>query len=168
MSCGEAGSSLKDPWSMVRLRPLEPWDVQRIKELEMSWPLLSHWDLGVYHQVASGQETARGVVAVQLTPEQGERIVGFIVYRTIHPDTEILNIAVEPGCIRQQIGTQLLHQVKRLVVEVGGKNLYLEVRPSNAAAREFYFKEGFSEVGRRKDYYANPTEDALLMQLQLF
>jgi ribosomal-protein-alanine acetyltransferase len=167
MSCPEVGSSLRNPFSMIRLRPLEPWDVQRIKELEMSWPLLSHWEIEVYHRVASGRETALGMVAVQHTPEQAERIVGFIVYRTIHPDTEILNIAVEPGRIRRQIGTQLLHEVKRLVVQQGGKNLYLEVRPSNASAREFYLKEGFSEVGRRKDYYANPTEDALLMQLQL-
>jgi [ribosomal protein S18]-alanine N-acetyltransferase len=45
--------------------------------------------------------------------------------------------------------------------------VFLEVRQSNAAARRFYEKNGFQQSGRRKSYYANPSEDAILYRIDL-
>ena len=44
--------------------------------------------------------------------------------------------------------------------------LTLEVRPSNQAAIQLYYKHGFAQVGRRKDYYKQPKEDAIIMTLE--
>ena len=49
----------------------------------------------------------------------------------------------------------------------GAEKIYLEVRSGNQRARAFYLKNGFTELGIRKNYYKNPTEDAILMSLDL-
>jgi [ribosomal protein S18]-alanine N-acetyltransferase len=151
----------------ILLRSLQGRDVEQVKAIEMAWPLLSHWDIAVYYGVAGGQQNAQGLVAVEKESDVKEWVVGFLVYRVIPPDTEILNIAVDPGFTRRQIGTQMLHHLEKRVIQEGVQNLFLEVRPSNAPAREFYLKEKFLEVGRRKDYYGHPTEDAILMKREI-
>lgn len=155
---------LADSSFEIHLRALRRSDVEQVKAIELSWPLLSHWDIAVYDRVARLTENAQGIVAIERRGDEQEKVVGFVVYRVTIPETEILNIAVDPVCIRKQIGSRLLQYVERLVVAQGVKNLFLEVRPSNAPAREFYFKRGFTEVGRRKEYYAQPIEDAILMK----
>ena len=49
----------------------------------------------------------------------------------------------------------------------GVEDIFLEVRESNVSARALYVKLGFAEIGKRKKYYSNPTEDAILMKLSL-
>ena len=72
------------------------------------------------------------------------------------------NVAVRPDCRRQGIGDRLLDTFCRFG-QAHLAFLTLEVRPSNAAAVALYEKHGFQEAGRRKDYYTDPTEDALLL-----
>ena len=72
------------------------------------------------------------------------------------------NVAVRPECRRQGIGDRLLEGFCRFG-QAHLAFLTLEVRPSNAAAVALYEKHGFQEAGRRKDYYTDPTEDALLL-----
>ena len=72
------------------------------------------------------------------------------------------NVAARPDCRRQGIADRLLDVFCRF----GAANLSfltLEVRPSNTAAVALYEKHGFAEAGRRRDYYENPKEDALLL-----
>lgn len=151
----------------IALRPLQSLDIERVKEIEMAWPLLSHWDIEIYRRIATERENARGFVAVEKKSSGEEMLVGFLVYRTTFSETEILNIAIEPGWARRQIGTRMLRSLEQQLRSEGVKKLFLEVRPSNNPAREFYLKEGFIEVGRRQDYYNSPTEDAILMKLEL-
>lgn len=165
MSQRESKRSVLAPSSPeIVLRPLQGRDVEQVKAIEMAWPLLSHWDIEVYYGVAGGRQNAQGLVAVEKESDTKEWVVGFLVYRVTPPDTEILNIAVDPACTRRRIGTQMLHHLEMQVTRKGVQNIFLEVRPSNAPARDFYLKEKFLEVGRRKDYYSNPTEDAILMK----
>ena len=72
------------------------------------------------------------------------------------------NVAVRPSCRRQGIGDRLLDVFCRFG-QAHLAFLTLEVRPSNQAAVALYCKHGFQEAGRRKDYYQDPTEDALLL-----
>ena len=153
--------------SGIRLRPIAPRDVAVVKAIEEAWPLLSHWDVEVYRKIAEETETAHGFVSVEVSPAGEERVTGFLIYRTTQPDTEILNIAVDPSAVRRKVATRLLHHLVTLVQPLLVKNLFLEVRPTNDPAREFYLKEGFVEVGRRKAYYNNPPEDAILMKREL-
>ena len=62
------------------------------------------------------------------------------------------------------IGTQLIQELLLRARTSGATSVLLEVRESNLAARRFYEKLGFSEQGRRKGYYQNPREDALILQ----
>ncbi len=93
-------------------------------------------------------------------------VAGFLVSHEVCPsqdgqpaEREILNIAVDPEFRRRGIGHLLL--AKELAR--GGIH-FLEVRESNAAARELYDRQGFETVGRRKAYYDHPRETAMLMR----
>ena len=97
-----------------------------------------------------------------------EQLVGLVVVTHGGGDAELLNISVSPRFQRKGIGQCLLNHA---VECVRGKAdmLFLEVRVSNNKAIELYGKEGFFEVGLRKNYYPtlNGHEDALLMARQL-
>ena len=75
----------------------------------------------------------------------------------------ITNVAVYPAYRRQGAGTALLKRVFEFAVEEKLRFVSLEVRVSNSAAVSLYEKLGFTTEGRRKDFYRNPREDALIM-----
>jgi ribosomal-protein-alanine N-acetyltransferase len=77
---------------------------------------------------------------------------------------EIENIAVTGAARRCGLGSRLVGELLDHVRSRGGKTVFLEVRESNRAARALYEKWAFIEVGRRKAYYQNPVEDALILK----
>ena len=77
------------------------------------------------------------------------------------------NIAVDPACRRQGVGTALVTALREAAKARGGEFLSLEVRPSNTGAVALYTGLGFQSVGRRKNFYTQPVEDALLLTLGL-
>jgi ribosomal-protein-alanine N-acetyltransferase len=93
-------------------------------------------------------------------------VVGFIVGRQLDDEWEIENIAVTGTARRHGLGSRLVGELLSLVRSHGGKSVLLEVRESNGAARSLYEKWGFLEVGRRKMYYQNPPEDALVLKFK--
>lgn len=89
-------------------------------------------------------------------------VLGYAGLHVVLDEGYIDNVAVRPSCRRQGIADRLLDVFLRF----GQANLAfltLEVRPSNTAAVALYEKNGFREVGRRKNYYDDPKEDALLL-----
>ena len=94
--------------------------------------------------------------AAQWNREQYESL---IASRT---DRECL-VVVE-GDRRRGLGSRLLSEFLDCVRARGATEVYLEVRESNLAARKLYEKWGFVEAGRRKAYYQDPPEDALLLR----
>lgn len=98
---------------------------------------------------------------------RGKELNGFVVIRQISSEVEILNIGVEPGSRRQGIARRLLAAALGKARREGAQKAFLEVRTSNTAAIAFYQSAGFRFTGRRKDYYRNPQEDAVLMVLEL-
>ena len=95
------------------------------------------------------------------------KLLGVICGRIGADEGEILKLAVRGSMRRTGIGTQLLDYGLEYCRQQGVKHGYLELRASNAAARQLYEKCGFVEAGRRKGYYDAPQEDAILMQRQL-
>lgn len=92
-------------------------------------------------------------------------VLGYAGLHVAADEGYIDNIAVRADYRRQGIADDLLD----VFVRFGAVNLAfltLEVRPSNQAAIDLYFKHGFAQVGRRKDYYENPREDAIIMTLE--
>lgn len=84
----------------------------------------------------------------------GTTATGFSLCRSIGPDVELLLIAVDPGQRRLGLGARLLQQSLADASARGATDFFLEVREDNAAARRLYASAGFSEVGRRPDYYS--------------
>jgi len=89
-------------------------------------------------------------------------VLGYAGLHVVLDEGYIDNVAVRPSCRRQGIGDRLLDVFCRFG-QAHLAFLTLEVRPSNQAAVALYCKHGFQEAGRRKDYYQDPTEDALLL-----
>ena len=104
---------------------------------------------------------------VFLVAEENGEIVGHGGFVSAADEADITNVAVTAARRKQGIGNSL---VARLVSEAetrGIRKLFLEVRESNNAAIRLYHKQGFEPVGRRKGYYEEPAEDAVLMRRDL-
>ena len=103
-------------------------------------------------------DTASFIVAQR---DDGE-VLGYAGLHVILDEGYIDNVAVRPAYRRQGVADRHLDGCRRLG-QARLAFLPLEVRPSNTAAVALYEKHGFREAGRRKNYYENPTEDALLL-----
>ena len=97
----------------------------------------------------------------------GERVIGYICAEQILEECHILDLAVHPDFRRMKIATSLAEDVMEEMRRRGGRSVYLEVRISNAAAKALYERLGFRVAGMRKDYYALPVEDAMIMTREL-
>ena len=101
------------------------------------------------------------------TAEEEGTVVGYLLLMEIAPEAEILNLAVDPDRRREGIGDRLMAAAIGYAQDREIETLFLEVRESNLAAQSLYRKVGFMDLGRRKRYYRNPTEDAIMMMLPL-
>lgn len=91
------------------------------------------------------------------------RVVGYAGLQVILDEGYIANVAVRPDCRRQGIAGKLLQVFLDFAQANGLAFLTLEVRESNYPAIALYGSRGFRSVGRRKNYYEHPKEDALIM-----
>ena len=94
-------------------------------------------------------------------------VLGFGILGVAADESEVLDIAVSPAARGCGVGDALLGALLRGGKARGAAACYLEVRESNAPAIGLYGKYGFSPVGRRKNYYQKPREDAIVMALAL-
>lgn len=92
---------------------------------------------------------------------------GFLMAFHVLDECHLLDIATEEKFRRQGVGAALIRELMKRAGEKDGGVIYLEVREKNQAARGLYEKLGFVPVGKRKDYYKNPTDDAVLYTLTL-
>ena len=104
---------------------------------------------------------------VFLTAETAEGVVGYVGMMYVLDEGYISNVAVHPDWRRQGVARALIRELEARAGKMLLSFLTLEVRESNAAALALYEKCGYRIVGRRKNYYEKPTEDAVLMTLTL-
>lgn len=102
-----------------------------------------------------------------LTAEAAGEIVGYVGAMFVLDEGYISNVAVAPQYRKQGVGDALISAMVSRGRELLLSFLTLEVRESNAPAVALYEKHGFKAVGRRKNYYEKPTEDAILMTRML-
>ena len=100
---------------------------------------------------------------VILAAEEGGGLLGYVWARFVLDEGDIGNIAVAPGFRRRGAGAALLEALLEEAARRQAAVVQLEVRESNLAARRLYEKNGFETVGKRKNYYEKPAEDAILM-----
>ena len=103
-------------------------------------------------------------LSLWLVALEGNTVIGYVGSQTVLGWTDMMNVAVHPDYRRRGVGKTLVEELSRLLKEQGSECLTLEVRASNEGAKSLYFGLGFAEVGRRKNYYRNPREDALILR----
>ena len=91
-------------------------------------------------------------------------VAGYVGSQTVMDASDMMNIAVAPAFRRQGIAEKLIDMLILQLMERGSNSLTLEVRASNMPAIALYEKLGFTQVGRRPNYYRNPKEDALILR----
>jgi ribosomal-protein-alanine N-acetyltransferase len=94
-----------------------------------------------------------------------EKIVGVIVAWLLVDEVHVATIATHPNHRRKGIARKLLTYALRYMSKEGAVTSFLEVRETNHAAQEMYREFGYEAVGRRKRYYKDTDEDAILMTL---
>jgi ribosomal-protein-alanine N-acetyltransferase len=138
------------------IRELTAQDIPGVQKLLADAPEAPHWsadDLLV---------ALRNNLSLRVAEEHGS-ICGIIVFRTMADEAEILNLVVASGVRRQGIGSRLLEEAIRTSKAERAQKIFLEVRESNEPARSFYVRRRFIEAGRRREYYREPVEDALVL-----
>ncbi len=144
-------------WSEeLHIRPLAIADLDDVLHLEQQEP--SPWSL---RQVA---EELDGGKSVALVAVGREVLFGWCCGRWCGSDGEVLKISVARHCRRHGIGTRLLAELFDRFVVGGVTQVFLEVRAGRDDAVLFYGGLGFVEIGRRRNYYRHPDEDALVMR----
>jgi ribosomal-protein-alanine N-acetyltransferase len=144
----------------LQLREMLESDIDQIMRLERS--AHSHpWRRSSFEDCLKGRQKC-------WLAEYKNTLVGYVVVTHGGGDAELLNLAVSPDVQRKGIGQLLLAHALGLV-QGKADMLFLEVRVSNRKAIALYSREGFFEIGNRKNYYPtnNGYEDALLMAKQL-
>jgi [ribosomal protein S18]-alanine N-acetyltransferase len=148
----------------VQIRHMTAADVTRVLEIAASLPESPHWPKSAYLDALNPESTPRRIALVAAGPEQVE---GFTVASLLPPQAELESIAVAAGSQRRGLGRVLFDALLNELRTVGVLEITLEVRASNHAALAFYRCAGFSKMGLRPAYYADPVEDAVLMRLHL-
>ena len=143
------------------LRRLRPTDADCVLQILRESPGAATWSRGGLQQLVEQP----GVVA--FICEDRSTAVGLIVARQAADEAEILNMAVRPHSRRAGHGSALLLAALRAFQSQGATRAFLEVRASNAGAIAFYGKHGFVPTVRRKGYYQDPYEDAVVMEKKL-
>lgn len=100
-------------------------------------------------------------------PASGAGVVGYICGRTVAAEAEILKIAVAPAWRSHGVGSRLMTHVLGYLAGRKVERCHLELRRSNGPALQLYKKFEFKETATRRNYYADPLEDAIVMTRKL-
>ena len=115
----------------------------------------------------SFREALRASWSFGLVAQTADDIIGYLIAREAAGTGEILNLAVDPPRRRSGIARALLEAGLAALRRRHVQEVYLEVRVSNEPAQALYRAAHFQPVGRRRSYYRNPVEDALVLRLAL-
>jgi len=151
--------------SSVRIRPMAAADLDRLVEIAAALDHAPHWPRRVYEALLD-PSSAKSIALIAEDSET-RAVVGFIVAGLIPPEAELESLAVSAAYQRRGVARRLYEAMADEFGRSQVREVLLEVRESNQAARAFYTSLGFVEEGRRPSYYADPVEDAVLMRIRI-
>jgi ribosomal-protein-alanine N-acetyltransferase len=104
---------------------------------------------------------------IGMVAEQGERVVGFMIYELHKTKLHILNFAVHPAYRRQRVGSQMVAKLVGKLSSHRRTRITLEVRETNLAAQLFFRSQSFLALRVLRAYYEDTGEDAYQMQYRI-
>ena len=134
-------------------------DIAAMAQLALATPGAAQWSEAQYREIFN---PVAAVPRQAVIFENAGSVAGFAVARAGGEEWELENIVVRPAAQRAGHGAELLTELIERGRVSGAKHFRLEVRESNLAARCLYEKCGFRVEGRRRGYYRDPAEDAIL------
>ena len=145
------------------IRRMTPEDVPMVARIEeecfsMPWSEKSFQD-------SIGREDTIFLVCAESQQVQSHRIVGYIGMYLSFGEGEITNVAVSSVYRKKGYGQALIQAAMAEAKKQNAESILLEVRKSNEPAISLYKRNGFEEIGIRKNFYERPTEDAILMKV---
>jgi ribosomal-protein-alanine N-acetyltransferase len=144
----------------VRVRTLTRADVPRIMEIENE-AFSTPWRDMTFYGLLRRTDTD------MIGAECDGRLAGYAIAWTVIDQAEIGNVAVDRQLRARGVGRILVESIVARLRERGVTECFLEVRESNTVAQSLYDSCGFEVVGRRRGYYKEPVEDALVMRMRL-
>lgn len=135
-------------------------DIDQIMEIEKR-SFATPWSRRMF------EETIFSPISRGFVVEGENGVTGYMVFYVADVEAHIMNLAVNPTERKQGHAGRLLTQALMLFRESDVSECYLEVREHNTDAQRLYKRFGFEAIGRRKGYYEETGEDALVMQLFL-
>ena len=142
--------------------PMCEHDLLEVVEIEETTGL-SQWGWDAYRAELARPEAIMLVVRRDAADDTGRSVVAYIASRVSADELHVNNIGVREESRRKGLGAALLGAALEEGAARGARLAVLEVRAGNAAAQALYGRFGFEIVGRRRDYYRLPVEDALVM-----
>lgn len=151
--------------SAMRIRPMQESDLEQVHYIDqvsfsLPWPKKAFW-----YELIENQNSLLWV-AENASPLQMSVITGMIVVWFIVDEAHIATLAVHPDYRNRGIARALVRVALIRAMQKGAISATLEVRASNLVAQHLYQSLGFSSVGRRKRYYKDNNEDAIIMTLE--
>ena len=148
------------PYLIDQMREADLKEVVKLEEITG----LNRWGYDAYRREVQKNPNSVMMVARNLHPGPG--VIGFFAGWIVEDELHVNNIASHPAYRNIGVGQSLLESAINEARMRGVLFVLLEVRASNEAAQSLYRKLGFNLVGRRRDYYRSPTEDAFVMKMQ--
>jgi [ribosomal protein S18]-alanine N-acetyltransferase len=161
--------AFKAAGSSVSITRMTEHDLLEVVEIEENSGL-SRWGWAAYYAELQGNNSNLMLVArVENASQQRgpQSLAGYIVARLGAGELHINNVAVRESYRRQGVGRDLLNHILEEGRRFGVPTVFLELRAGNRSALALYEKCGFRVTARRKKYYSEPVEDALVMTIQL-
>ncbi|HTX76131.1 MAG TPA: ribosomal protein S18-alanine N-acetyltransferase [Terracidiphilus sp.] len=149
----------------VAIRPMTAGDIPSAMALADTLPEAPHWNRSVYETALHPAIQPGRMVLLAEAPDGS--LAGFAVASWTGPEAELESIAVAPAWQRRRVAHALFSHLAAHLRDRGAQSVLLEVRVSNRPARNLYHSLGFAETGRRRGYYADPREDAIILRLEL-
>ena len=161
----EVRISIFDSPTAMHIRQAREDDIEAIIRIQNKAPEASQWTAADYASLAG--DPMGLILVAEFDGMSPPALAGFAAFHYVIDVAELRNMAVDPVHQRRGVGRELLAEGRRRLPGQGVKRIFLEVRASNLPAQRLYYSAGFGLHSRRRDYYRDPLEDALVLWLAL-
>lgn len=144
----------------IKIEKYDPVDLDAIMEIENASFNLP-WTRRAYEEAS-----ALDAISIWVAKVDAE-LVGYMLLQYVADELELHTFAVKPTFRKKGVGRKLMEHMLAEGKKIAVQNLFLQVRPSNVAARALYKSLGFVDLAVRRAYYEDDKEDAIIMKLIL-